>query len=61
MLFITKKNEAIDSSYLYSRYTQKLDFVCKEKSRLSDSFLLQSIHEKIDKKYKVGETFGVSY
>ena len=46
MLFITKKKEAIDSSYLYSRYTQKLDFVCKENSRLSDSFLLQSIHEK---------------
>ncbi|MCC3166692.1 hypothetical protein K4I05_0889 [Streptococcus sanguinis] len=46
MLFITKKNEASNSFYLYSRYTQKLDFVCKENSRLSDSFLLQSIHEK---------------
>ena len=47
LIFLTTKKIPSDSKiFLYSRYTQKLDFVCKENSRLSDSFLLQSIHEK---------------
>ena len=47
-----RKMKPVTVSYLYSKSIQKLDFVCKENSRLSDSFFYNQYMKKIDKKYK---------